>query len=98
MSTPEENETAARRMQVLRALSLHAGQTAMPAALCRELGDTGYPMTLTKLMMDCAFLAELGLVNAPADGQIALTSDGLDVVRGLVRLPGLSLALDPPAV
>jgi hypothetical protein len=90
MSTAEEQAAAARRLQVLRALSMHAGHTAMPAVLCKEMGETGYPMTLTKLMMDCAFLGELGLVAAPDDGRIALTSDGLDVVRGLVHLPGLS--------
>jgi hypothetical protein len=91
MSAADEKATAARRLQVLRALSLHAGHTAMPAALREEMGETGYPMTLTKLMVDCAFLGELGLVAAPDDGRIALTSDGLDVVRGLVRLPGLSV-------
>ncbi|MDR2674871.1 MAG: hypothetical protein LBC18_08395, partial [Opitutaceae bacterium] len=65
MSTKEEIDTAARRMQVLRALSLHTGHTAMPGALREELALSGYPMTLTKLMMDTAFLAELGLVSAP---------------------------------
>ena len=89
MSTNEEKETAARRMQVLRALSLHTGHTAMPGALKDEMGDSGYPMTLTKLMLDCAFLAELGLVAAPENGVVTLTRDGLDVVQGLVRLPGI---------
>jgi hypothetical protein len=32
----------------------------------------------------------LGLVAAPENGQITLTSDGLDVVHGLVHLPGLT--------
>ncbi|MDR1350725.1 MAG: hypothetical protein LBJ59_08145 [Zoogloeaceae bacterium] len=98
--TPDEKETAARRMQILRALSLHVGHTAMPGALKDELAATGYAMTLTKLMLDCAFLAELGLVSAPEAGSIALTSDGLDMVNGLVRLPGLSPAplLDPPVI
>jgi hypothetical protein len=100
MSTEEERRTAARRMQILRALALHTGHTAMPGALHEEMANTGYPMTLTKLMLDCAFLAELGMVGSPADGKITLTADGLDVVRGLVRLPGLSPAptLDPPGI
>jgi hypothetical protein len=96
--TAEETQTAARRMQILRALSLHVGHTAMPGALREEMGKSGYPMTLTKLMLDCAFLAELDLVAAPEAGSIALTADGLDVVRGLIRLPGLSPALDPPGL
>ncbi|MCL2076034.1 MAG: hypothetical protein FWH15_06300 [Betaproteobacteria bacterium] len=86
----EEKTTAARRMRILLALSLHTGHSAMPAKLRNELDAVGYPMTLTRLMMDCAFLAELGLVESPDKGQIALTADGLDVVRGLVKLPGLS--------
>ncbi|MDR0233269.1 MAG: hypothetical protein LBI31_00415 [Zoogloeaceae bacterium] len=93
--TPEEQQTARRRMQVLRALSLHAGHTAMPAKLRDEMEETGFPMTLTKLMLDCAFLAELELVSAPEAGKITLTADGLDVVRGLVKLPGLGT---PPTV
>ncbi|MDR1063647.1 MAG: hypothetical protein LBL48_06910 [Azoarcus sp.] len=93
MSTQGERDAASRRMQILRALSIHTGHTAMPGALRDEMGETGYPMTLTKLMMDTAFLAELGLVAAPEAGSIALTADGLDVVRGLVNLPGLSLDL-----
>jgi hypothetical protein len=91
MSTAAEIETATRRMQVLRALAIHTGHTAMPSALCDEMNSTGYPMTLTKLMLDCAFLGELGLVAAPESGRIALTTDGLDVVRGFVVLPGLSI-------
>jgi hypothetical protein len=90
MSTPEEQRAAARRRQILLALALHSGHAAMPAKLRDEMEATGYPMTLTKLMMDCAFLAELGLIESPALGAVALTADGLDVTRGLVRLPGLS--------
>ena len=89
MSTEEEKQTAARRLQVLWALSLHNGHSAMPAKLRNDMDVCGYPMTLTKLMMDCAFLAELGLIESPDKGLVALTADGLDVVRGLVKLPGL---------
>jgi hypothetical protein len=96
MSTQEEQDTAARRMQILRALSLHVGHTAMPGALREEMERAGYPMTLTKLMLDCAFLAELGLIGSPEAGSIALAADGLDVVKGLVRLPGLSVPLAQP--
>lgn len=46
-------------------------------------------MTLTKLAVECAFLADLGLVDAPAEGLIRLTDDGLSVVNGLIRLPGI---------
>jgi len=81
--------TAGRRLQILQALSLHSGHSAMPAKLRDEMEVCGYPMTLTKLMLDCAFLTELGLVESPDKGLVALTADGLDVVRGLIKLPGL---------
>lgn len=76
-------------MQVLTALALEPRYCSETRNLRAELEVTGYPMTLTKLAMDCAFLAELGLVKSPQNGMLALTDDGMDVVRGLVRLPGI---------
>ncbi|RIX47450.1 MAG: hypothetical protein D3M94_07195 [Rhodocyclales bacterium GT-UBC] len=90
MSTASEAIiTAGRRLQILTALSLRPQFRADPRNLRQELEVTGYAMTLTKLAVECAFLADLGLVDAPAEGLIRLTDDGLSVVRGLVKLPGI---------
>lgn len=85
----QDAATAARRMQVLKALALQPKYCADPRNLRAELEITGYAMTLTKLAMECAFLAELGLVTSLDAGQLSLTDDGLSVVRGLVTLPGI---------
>ena len=81
--------TPARRLQILKALSLRPQYRAEPRNLRDELEVTGYPMTLTKLAVDCAYLADLGLVDAPQNGILSLTDDGLDVVRDRIRLPGI---------
>ncbi|MBA3997060.1 MAG: hypothetical protein C0466_07805 [Candidatus Accumulibacter sp.] len=81
--------TAGRRLHILRALALRPLYRAEPRGLRQELEVTGYPMTLTKLAVECAFLADLGLVEAPESGVLSLTDDGLSVARGLVRLPGI---------
>ncbi|MDR3323254.1 MAG: hypothetical protein LBS89_03520 [Zoogloeaceae bacterium] len=81
--------TARRRKQILTALSLRPQHTATPGSLLAELEATGYPMTLTKLMVECAFLTNLGLTDAPDVGFITLTDDGLAVAKGLVHLPGI---------
>ncbi|MDD5391191.1 MAG: hypothetical protein PHD37_17780 [Gallionellaceae bacterium] len=90
MSTSRQDAiTASRRLQILTALSMRPQYRAEPRGLRQELEATGYPMTLAKLAVECAFLADLGLVDAPQDGVLALTDDGLSVVRGLIRLPGI---------
>lgn len=88
MSTPDV-VTPARRLQILKALALRPQYRAEPRNLRSELEVTGYAMTLTKLAVECAFLADLGLVDAPESGLLSLTDDGLSVVRGLVKLPGI---------
>lgn len=87
--TVEQVNTEHRRLQILRALALRPLYRAEPRNLRGELEATGYPMTLTKLSVECAFLADLGLVDAPAEGLLALTDDGLAVARGLIKLPGI---------
>lgn len=90
MSSPSDAViTAGRRLQILKALAMRPQYRAEPRNLRSELEVTGYPMTLTKLAVECAFLADLGLVDAPAEGLIRLTDDGLSVVNGLIRLPGI---------
>jgi hypothetical protein len=81
--------TPARRLHILKALSLRPQYRAAPRNLRQEIEITGYPMSLSKLAVECAFLADLGLVDAPENGILSLTDDGLSVVRGLVKLPGI---------
>lgn len=81
--------SAGRRLQILTALSLRPQYRADPRNLRQELEVTGYPMTLTKLAVECAYLTDLGLVAAPDSGLFQLTDDGLAVVRGLIKLPGI---------
>lgn len=81
--------SAGRRLQILTALSLRPQYRAQPRNLRDELEVTGYPMTLTKLAVECAFLTDLGLVAAPDSGLFQLTDDGLSVARGLIKLPGI---------
>lgn len=89
MKTVEQINTEARRLHILRALALRPLYRAEPRNLRQELEITGYPMTLTKLSVECAFLADLGLVAAPTEGLLSLTDDGLSVARGLIKLPGI---------
>lgn len=89
MKAVQDMMTAARRLHILKALALRPQYRAEPRNLRQELEVTGYAMTLTKLMVECAFLADLGLVDAPDNGLLALTDDGLSVARGLIRLPGI---------
>ena len=89
MTIADQAVTAGRRLQILTALSLRPQYKAEPRNLRQELEDTGYPMTLAKLAVECAYLADLGLVEAPAEGLLSLTDDGLAVARGLIRLPGI---------
>ena len=89
MTPAEQAVSEGRRLQILRALSLRPRYRAEPRNLRTELEATGYPMTLTKLAVECTFLADLGLVDAPAEGLIVLTEDGLSVARGLIKLPGI---------
>ncbi|MFO1404696.1 MAG: hypothetical protein U1E96_08945 [Azonexus sp.] len=89
MSNADQVVTAGRRLQILTALSLRPQYKAEPRNLRQELEDTGYPMTLAKLAVECAFLADLGLLDAPAEGLIRLTDEGLAVARGLIKLPGI---------
>jgi len=87
--TVEQINSEHRRLQILRSLAIRPLYRAEPRNLRAELEITGYPMTLTKLSVECAFLADLGLVDAPAEGLLALTDDGLSVARGLIKLPGI---------
>lgn len=81
--------TARRRLQILAALALRPQHTATPGSMLTELEATGFSMTLTRLMVDCAFLTNLGLTDAPDTGFVSLTDDGLAVAKGLVKLPGI---------
>lgn len=89
MSSAQDVISAGRRLHILRALALRPLYRADPRGLREELEVTGYPMTMTKLAVECAFLADLGLVEAPENGVFRLTDDGMSVARGLVKLPGI---------
>lgn len=89
MNTRDVVMTANRRLQILKALALRPRYCAAPRDMLGELEATGYPMRMEKLMIDTAYLADLGLVSAPDYGVLQLTDDGLEVARGLIRLPGI---------
>lgn len=89
MKTAKDAVKAACRLHILKALALRTKYRAEPRGLRDELEVTGYPMDLTKLAVECAFLANLGLVDAPESGVLSLTDDGLSVAKGLVKLPGI---------
>jgi hypothetical protein len=80
---------ARRRLQILVALSLRPHHLARTGSLHDELQGMGFPMTLTRFMVEVAFLADLGLVEAPDEGYVGLTDDGLAVALGHVKLPGV---------
>ena len=83
----EELNKARRRLQILLSLSIRTHHLARTGSLHDELQDIGFPMTLTRFMVEVAFLAELDLVEAPEDGFISLTDEGLAVALGHVKLP-----------
>ncbi|MDR3323874.1 MAG: hypothetical protein LBS89_06700 [Zoogloeaceae bacterium] len=78
-----------RRFSFLQALRLRPQHTATPASLLHELENCGYPLTLTRLMGDVAFLTSLGLIVAPDAGFLSLTDEGLGVAKGIVNIPGI---------
>lgn len=81
--------TAGRRLRILKALAVRPQHHSDLRNLRTALEAMGYPMTLIKLAVDFAFLAALGLVDAPTEGMVRLTDDGLSVVNGLIHLPGV---------
>jgi hypothetical protein len=88
MNTAERMAETDRRRAILTAL-LVAPAYMMPARALREqISLAGYAVSLDRLVADCAWLAEMGLVDWRND--VATLSDrGADVVLGRAQVPGV---------
>jgi hypothetical protein len=82
-------QKARRRFALLQALRLRPHHLATTASLLAELESCGFPVTLTRLYGDVAFLTVLGLLASPQEGFIALTDEGLGVAKGITHIPGI---------
>lgn len=88
MSTTEQMVELDRRRAMLAALMV-APAYMMPARALREqINLVGYAVSLDRLVIDCAWLAEMGLVVWSND-VATLTDRGADVVLGHAQVPGV---------
>lgn len=88
MSTTEQMVELDRRRAMLAALMV-APAYMMPARALREqINLVGYAVSLDRLVIDCAWLAEMGLV-AWNNEVATLTDRGADVVLGRAQVPGV---------
>ncbi|HRQ57647.1 MAG TPA: hypothetical protein PLN31_09520 [Azoarcus taiwanensis] len=87
-STTENIVERDRRRAILAALMV-APAYMMPARALREqIGLVGYMVSLDRLLADCAWLAEIGLVEWQRE-VATLTDRGADVVLGRAQVPGV---------
>lgn len=90
MSTADRITTEDRRRAILVALSLSPSYRLEPRALRRQIEAVNFEVSLDRLAMDCAWLAEMELVEAPPEGMVRLTDRGADVALGRIRVPGVT--------
>lgn len=84
------NHDAPRRLALLTHLSLATRYKLPLAGLKENLDIAGYPCSTAKLTADVVFLEETGLVRHDVAAKVVeLTCDGLEVVRGELRIPGV---------
>lgn len=88
MTTAQQIVELDRRRAILAALMV-APSYMMPARALREqIGLVGYAVSLDRLLIDCAWLAEAGLITW--SNEVATLSDrGADVVLGRAQVPGV---------
>lgn len=88
MNTAQQMAETDRRRAMLTALMV-APSYMMPARALREqIGMAGYAVSLDRLLTDCAWLAEQGLISW--SNEVATLADrGADVVLGRAQVPGV---------
>lgn len=81
------------RLRTLQALEQAAQYTLPEAALQGLLERHGHMLALDRVMQECAWLDEAGLLSRLPVGETAvltLTGRGLDVARGRAGVPGVA--------
>jgi len=81
--------TAARRLAILLALYFAPGYTLNRAALRFQVERTGYITSADKMASECAWLAEMELVEQMDLDVVRLTARGEDVALGRSDTPGV---------
>lgn len=89
MSTAQEAITASRRLAILLALFFAAGYTLNRNMLRQQIELIGYVASLDLMASECAWLAELGLVEQLELDAVRLTARGEDVALGRSQTPGV---------
>lgn len=87
--TYAEEIAASRRLAILLALYFAPGYTLNREALRYQVERTGYVTSMALLVSECAWLAEIGLVELLKLDVVRLTTRGLDVALGRSQTPGV---------
>lgn len=80
---------AARRLVILQALYFAPGYTLARTALRHQVELTGYVTSADKMASECAWLAEMGLVEMLELDAVRLTDRGEDMAWGRSQVPGV---------
>lgn len=81
--------TAARRLAILLALYFAPGYTLNRAVLRLQVERTGYVTSVDKMASECAWLVEMGLIEALDLDVVRLTDRGEDMALGRSETPGV---------
>lgn len=81
--------SAARRLTILLMLSFSSGYTLNRAALRTQVERTGYVTSIDLMASECAWLAEMGLVEQLEMDAVRLTDRGEDTALGRSQTPGV---------
>jgi hypothetical protein len=84
-----EEIAASRRLTILLALYFSPGYTLNRAALRNQVEMTGYVTSADLMAAECAWLAEIGLVEQLELDAVRLTDRGEDVALGRSQTPGV---------
>ncbi|OGS90847.1 MAG: hypothetical protein A2Z95_06165 [Gallionellales bacterium GWA2_60_18] len=87
--TYAEEIAAARRLAILLALYFSPGYTLNRAALRHQVERTGYVTSADLMGSECAWLAEIGLVERLELDAVRLTDRGEDIALGRSQTPGV---------
>lgn len=88
MSTTEQIVERDRRRAMLAALVVAPAYMLPARALREQIGLAGYAASFDRVLTDCTWLAEQGLIEF--SNEVALLTDrGADVVLGRAQVPGV---------